>query len=115
MIPSGCPRELAARPETGQLCALVHCRYHCGAPGLRGSLPSRRRPLGDDCALAIAERGLHSQRQVAAALGVTPQAVALIEDRALARLLRSPQKKLVLELFATHPKLLIKMAKQKRT
>lgn len=49
-------------------------------------MPSRRRVLGDDCALAIASRGPQLQRVIAAALGVSTSAIANMERLVLLKI-----------------------------
>lgn len=78
-------------PKTGHgeviACQVLSCRYHCGNPGARGPLPRKRRALaGDDCALAIGERGTHSRAYVALALGISYEAARLLEISASVKL-----------------------------
>lgn len=85
-VPANCPR-VGSSPDPVR-CAITECRYHCATPGLRGPVSGRLRLriAGDDCALAIAARGELTQAQISKKIGVSMQAVHILENKAMRKL-----------------------------
>ena len=81
--PSECPRQ--ASDMAPQRCALTQCRYHTADIGARGPLSPKRRAVGDDCALNIANRGTHRIAYVALVTGLSRHSVKAAEVKAWAK------------------------------
>lgn len=67
-------------------CSRLSCRYHLGRDITPWGKVRLRRATGPSCALAVAATGPRTYREVGRLLGLSREAVRLVELRALMRL-----------------------------